>query len=101
MEQYSRRHQCELCAEHQQLCGREYECEVVVTNSSTIYTSAPVTLQVVLPPVQNRVWGSAMGITDDANLLTAGKYFDAFLPNTSAGFSLIAAGIIFNRATSS
>jgi lysophospholipase L1-like esterase len=50
---------------------------------------------------QNIAWGSATGITGDANLSTAGSYFDAFLTDTGLSSSLTADGITFNPSTSS
>jgi alpha-1,3-glucanase-like protein/carbohydrate binding protein with CBM6 domain len=53
------------------------------------------------PPPQTIVWGSATGITGDANLVTSGTYVDAFLTDTSKTTSLTADGVTFNPATSS
>ncbi|HXC35938.1 MAG TPA: hypothetical protein VNV43_08680 [Candidatus Acidoferrales bacterium] len=47
---------------------------------------------------QNITWGSATGITGDANL-AVGTYFDGFLPNTSAASPLVVDGITFNVDT--
>ena len=56
-------------------------------------------------PANDVAWGLATGIVGDANLVTNGAYYDAFLPNTGAsvvnGGALIADGIRFNIATSS
>jgi hypothetical protein len=47
---------------------------------------------------QNIIWGSATGITGDANL-AVGNYFDAFLPNTTSPSPLTVDGITFNVDT--
>lgn len=52
------------------------------------------------PPAQGISWGSATGITGDANLYTLGSYFDALMPNSSIGSVVTADGVNFNPATS-
>ena len=47
---------------------------------------------------QGIVWTAPVGITGDANLSTNGTGFDALIPDTSAGSSLAADGVIFNVA---
>ena len=47
---------------------------------------------------QNIIWGTATGITGDANL-AVGNYFDAFLCNTGAPSPLTVDGITFNIDT--
>ncbi|HWY32767.1 MAG TPA: discoidin domain-containing protein, partial [Candidatus Acidoferrum sp.] len=77
-----------------------YEFEVIVTNASLNLTSAPVTLTVFAPPAQGIVWGAATGITGDANLSTAGTYFDALMTDSSVSPALAVDGISFNPASS-
>jgi hypothetical protein len=48
---------------------------------------------------QDISWGAATGITGDANLSTAGVYYDAFLPNTASASPLSADGVTFNVDT--
>ena len=76
-----------------------YEYQVVITGSSLDVTSAPVTVTVLASPAQNIVWGAATGITGDANLSTAGAYFDALMPNSSVDSAVVADGVRFNPAT--
>jgi lysophospholipase L1-like esterase len=49
---------------------------------------------------QTVAWGSATGITGDANLLTNGAYFDALMPNTSISSASKVDGVTFNVAAS-
>jgi lysophospholipase L1-like esterase len=64
-----------------------------------------IDLSRAVAPANNVAWGTARGITGDADLVTNGAYFDAFLPNT--GSSVVNAGTLtadtirFNVATSS
>ncbi len=78
-----------------------YEFHVILTNSALDTTSAPVTLTILGSPGQSLVWGAATGITGDANLSTAGNYFDALLANSSIGSVLTVDGMNFNPASSS
>jgi len=57
-------------------------------------------LSAVPPPASTIVWGPAMGITGDSNLVTNGIHLDALLSNTGAGSSLTADGVTFNKVTS-
>lgn len=88
----------------------------VISNSLNIANvTAPITAplqdftfstpQNPVPSISNTgsstiAWGPATGITGDANLLTSGTYFDAFLTNTTKTSSLTADGITFNFKTS-
>lgn len=56
-------------------------------------------LSVQGPPTQAISWGNATGITGDANLSTAGSYYDALMLNTSVG-AVSADGVNFNASTS-
>jgi lysophospholipase L1-like esterase len=76
-----------------------YQYEIVITNGSLNITSASVTVTVQGAPAQAISWGNAVGITGDANLSTAGSYYDALMLNTSVG-AVSADGINFNAATS-
>ncbi len=70
------------------------------TNTYGTNHSSAATLTVVLPPSPDIVWGSATGITGDANLLTNGVYFDALMPNSGISPAPVADGITFNVAVS-
>ena len=75
-----------------------YEYQVVWTNVGVGVTSAPVTLTIVAPRMDNIAWRNAVGITGDANLSTSGTYFDALMPNSSINPPLFVNGIAFNTA---
>jgi hypothetical protein len=81
----------------------EYRC--VASNALGSASSSAASLSVVPAPAENIAWGSVVGITGDADLVTNGVYFDAFLDNTGSavvsGGALTADGITFNTATSS
>jgi hypothetical protein len=73
----------------------EYDLEAI--NAYGTNYSTPASLTVVPVPGQNIVWGPATVITGDADLLTNGVYFDAFIPLLPA--SLTADGVNFNAPT--
>jgi lysophospholipase L1-like esterase len=79
------------------LAAGNYEFQVIVTNNTLNVTSAPVTVTIFAPPAQSIVWGVATVITGDANLLTNGVYFDAFIPLLPS--PLTADGVTFHAPT--
>ena len=77
-----------------------YDYQLLATNNGLAVTSAPVTITVLSPSLQNISWGPVTGITGDANLYTSGKYFDALMPNSSISSVTAVDGINFNPSTS-
>jgi hypothetical protein len=75
------------------------EYYLVAANTYGTNHSTTATLTVIPAPVQNIAWGSATPITGDANLLTNGVYFDAFIPLLPS--PLTADGVTFNAPTGS
>jgi hypothetical protein len=70
--------------------------------ASNPYGSTPSTaasLNVIPEPPQGVYWESVQGITGDANLSTAGAYFDALMLNSSEP-ALTVDGVAFNASTS-
>jgi hypothetical protein len=73
----------------------EYELEAI--NAYGTNYSTPASLTVLPVPGQNIAWGPATVIAGDADLLTNGIYFDAFIPLLPA--PLTADGVTFNGPT--
>ncbi len=73
----------------------EYELQAI--NAYGTNYSTPASLTVLPVPGQNIAWGPATVITGDADLLTNGVYFDAFIPLLPT--PLTADGVTFNAPT--